>query len=226
MHHLIKNFFMASTLAIATLLTSCARPVNPDSSVDPYEKINRHSFTVNRAIDSLLFRPLATTYAAILPGFARQGISNAFDNFEDVTTIANDILQARFKQAGSDTGRILINTTYGIGGLFDVASKMGIKKHYEDCGLTLAYWGQHQSAYFNIPIIGPSTFRDAFGKVVDLFALSPWPYIRPFSADYGLYGVYLLDVRSQLLPANQLIAQAFDPYVFVRDAYLQTRNKL
>lgn len=226
MHHLFKKLLICTGLAASVLLTSCARPKNPDAPLDPYEKVNRRSFALNQALDSLLFRPLATSYATIVPGVMRKGVSNFFDNFEDVTTVANDVLQARFRQAYSDSWRVVFNTTFGIGGLFDFSTHMGLKKHYEDFGLTLAYWGGHQSAYLNLPLLGPSTFRDGFGKIVDLFALSPWPYIRPMSFDYELYGLYLLDVRSQLLQANGLLEQAFDPYVLMRDAYMQTRDKM
>ncbi len=226
MRYLWKKLIVSGCLTALTLMAGCARPVNKDSPIDPYEKINRKFFSFNRAVDSLVLRPVATAYATIIPGTLRKGVSNFFDNFEDVTTTANDVLQARFTQAYSDSWRVIFNSTIGIGGLFDVASHIGLHKHYEDFGLTMAYWGQNRSAYLDLPIIGPSTFRDSFGKMVDLFALSPWPYIRPMSLDYELYGVYLMDVRSQLLPANELIAQAFDPYVFVRDAYLQTRDKL
>lgn len=135
-------------------------------------------------------------------------------------------LQGKLNYAVLDFWRFVLNTTIGVGGLFDVASAIGLPTHYQDFGLTLAYWsGGKPSSYLMMPLLGPGTFRDYFAAPAD-YATTPWSYMKPRWIGYSIFAVEVLDVRSRLLPADKLIDQSFDPYIFVRDAYLQRRNKL
>jgi phospholipid-binding lipoprotein MlaA len=204
-------------------LTACTR--YPDSK-DPYEGFNRKVFAFNQAMDTIIMRPIAKTYVTITPVLVQQGVGNFYDNFWSPTTVVNDLLQAKFGYALSDTWRFLINSTVGLLGLIDVASHLpALPKHYEDLGLTFAYWGAPESAYFQIPFFGASTYRDVSGRVIDTFAFSFWPYIKPNGTAYAVYSGYLIDARASILPADKLIKQAFDPYIFVRNAYFQYREK-
>ncbi len=221
MRHIL-NLIISLSL-ILTLVGCVKKPSDPQ---DPYEGYNRYAFAFNQDVDHLIYRPAATVYKTIVPPPLKQGIGNAFNNVETLTFIPNDILQGKFKWALVDFWRIIINTTVGIGGLFDVASRMGLPKHYEDFGLTLAYWsGGKKEPYLIVPFIGPYTTRSAFGGLFD-YVTTPWPYIRPNAVTYWAYGLKYLNVRASLLSADKLFDNAFDPYAFLRSAYLQRRNRL
>jgi len=202
-------------------LSGCVSTANhaPD---DPYEGFNRAMFSFNRGLDKVILRPVAKTYDFVLPAPAKKGVSNFFSNIGDVSNIPNDLLQANFIHAGDDLFRVVINTTAGIGGLFDVASKAGLQKNYEDFGLTLAQWGAKDTHYLVLPVFGSSTFRDAPALIVD-YGLDPISYIEPDGYRYAALGLRVIDKRSKLLGSDRLVDEAFDPYVFVRDAYLQRR---
>jgi phospholipid-binding lipoprotein MlaA len=212
------NIITLSCLAMLSLLLSgCA-------CVDPLEPLNRKIFVFNMALDKAIFRPVATAYDRVVPAPVACSIGNFFDNIDDVTNIANNVLQFKFYDAWSDAWRVGFNTTFGLLGLFDVASRAGLPKHHQDFGLTLARYGFVNSTYLMVPFFGPSTIRDTAGWFVDWNYLSVWPYIHPKEARYGLYGLRLVHKRACLLPADKLIDDALDPYVFVRDAYLQKRD--
>jgi len=219
----VKRTLFAILLGVVTLTTACTRYPNPK---DPYEGINRKIFAFNEAMDAMIMRPIAKTYVTITPTFFQRGVSNFYDNFWIPTTVVNDLLQGKVGYALSDTWRFLINSTIGLLGLIDVASHLpALPKHYEDLGLTFAYWGATESAYFQVPFLGPFTFRDAFARPIDTFVFSLWPFVEPNGTAYALYAGYLLDTRASVLPADKLIRQAFDPYIFVRNAYFQYRAK-
>ena len=211
-------------ILVSVIITGCARkPSNP--AVDPYENFNRAMFAFNQDIDHLVYRPASKVYRAITPAFFRKGVSNVFENIGELTTLPNDILQGKVRYVFVDFWRFVLNSTFGIGGLFDVASKLGLPKHYEDFGMTLAYWsGGNRSPYFVIPLLGPSTFRTAFSLPFN-YIMSPWAYINPRSISGYSYLLKYLNLRTKLLLTDKLIDQAFDPYVFVRNAYLQYRNR-
>ncbi len=198
-------------------MTGCA-------CVDPLEPINRKIFAFNMVIDQVVFRPVATAYDKVMPTFLVCRVENFFNNVDDVTNIANNVLQCKFLDAWSDCWRLAFNTTFGLFGLFDVATRAGLEKHHQDFGLTLARYGFVQSTYLMVPFFGPSTLRDSIGWTVDWRYLSVWPYIQPRSLRYGLYGFRLVHKRASLLAADKLIEEAIDPYLFVRDAYLQKRE--
>lgn len=212
------------TITMAICLTGCATnkyPVNPN---DPYESFNRKMYSFNTGLDKVLIKPGAVTYDRIVPWPAQKGISNFFSNIEEIPTVANDLLQFNLAHAISDTWRFAINTTVGIGGLLDVASHMGLPNHKEDFGLTLAKWGVKRSPYIVLPILGPSTVRDAVAFPINYQYMTIWPYVNPQKLRYGLLLLHATDLRAELLPSDKLMAESFDPYIFVRDAYLQKRT--
>lgn len=223
---MLKKLLTISLLSITLLLTGCAR--NPVDKRDPYAKFNRIMFAFNMDMDHLLMRPIATTYNFITPRFVQTGVTNFFENINEVTSVPNDILQGKFLFMFNDFWRVIINTTFGIGGLFDVAKHMGLRPHYENFGLTLAYWegGKQHAPYLVLPFFGPGTFRSDFGLMVDVpfspYFLIPWDY---WYYDVGLRAFHAINHRASLLEANRMIDTAFDPYIFVRSAYTQTMDK-
>jgi phospholipid-binding lipoprotein MlaA len=202
-------------------VSSCATKNN---SVDPQESFNRKIYAFNNVVDSLALKPAAVVYTHITPPFVRDGVHNVFNNINEVTDISNDLLQGKLTFAANDSLRLLVNSTWGIGGTIDVAQSFNLPPHDEDFGLTLATWsGEPNSTFFVFPILGPSTNRDAVGSLFDLFVFSAWPYFIPKNIYYPLLITWAIDKRAQLLPADQLIQQSFDPYIFIRDAYTTMR---
>jgi phospholipid-binding lipoprotein MlaA len=191
---------------------------------DPYENYNRHAFQMNDTLDRNILKPVARAFNA-LPYPVPQGVRHFFNNLAEIPTIVNDLLQGEFLHATSDTWRFAVNSTIGIGGLCDVASKMQLKPHDNDFGITLAKWGYKSSAYFVLPILGPSTIRDSIGVVPDYNVFSVYPYIYPLTARYGLIALNGVSKRADFLNFEGVVDQlAIDPYVFQRDAYLQHRQ--
>lgn len=191
---------------------------------DPYERFNRAMFGFNEVMDRILLKPVATAYYTFIPSPVQRMVHHFFQNIRTVPTVANDILQFNFYQATNDMWRLGINTTFGLAGFFDVASCIKLKPYENDFGLTLAKWGYKNSNYLVVPFWGPHTFRDAINLPVDYFAFSVYPYIKPLSTQYAIYGVGVIDRRTQLLKFQGLLDEAaLDKYVFVRNAYLQSR---
>lgn len=192
---------------------------------DPYEGFNRAMFSVNEGIDKVA-KPVAEGYDAVAPLPVKAGIGNFFGNIGDVWIAVNNFLQGKGGDGFSDVGRFLINTTIGIGGVFDVASEMGLEKHSEDFGQTLAVWGVPEGNYLFWPLIGPRTTRDTFGWLVDTTADPVWR-VDDVALRNSLVGVRFVDVRASLLPTDKVVEQAaFDKYVYIRDAYLQNRRSV
>jgi phospholipid-binding lipoprotein MlaA len=218
----------ASLLAIACLTQFGCASLPPGAKRDPrdpWERMNRTTFKVNLALDHAIARPIARTYEKVTPRPVRTGVSNFMDNLFYTITMANDLLQLKFKPFAQDTGRFVLNTTVGIGGIFDPASKVGLPKNQEDLGQTFGYWGAKPGPYFVIPILGPSDVRDGIGRVGDTY-LSPLQYVRNNYIKYSIYGVELVDTRYRLLPQDKLLDEAFDPYTLLKNAYLQRRQYL
>jgi phospholipid-binding lipoprotein MlaA len=213
-------------LTCLTLFGCASLPPNskPDPR-DPWERMNRTTFKFNTAVDHAVLRPVARTYEKITPHVVRTGVSNFMDNLLYPVTMANDLLQLKFKSFGQDTGRFLMNTTIGIGGLFDPATRTGLPKNDEDLGQTFGYWGSKPGPYVMIPFLGPSDVRDGLGRVGDIW-LSPPHYISNNYVSYGLWGVGLLDARYRLLPQDKLLDESYDPYLFLKNVYLQRREFL
>jgi phospholipid-binding lipoprotein MlaA len=211
-------------IGLMFMLVGCASTTGPVNPQDPYENFNRKVFAFNMALDQAFMRPIAKVYDIVLPWPIKKGVSNVFDNIADVTSAANEILQLDIPQAITDIARVLINTTIGIGGLIDVATKVGIERDTEDFGVTLAHWGVKNTPYLVLPILGPFTIRDAIGYPINYFLLSPWGYMQTTSWQLMVAGLYFVQRRAELLVGDKVLDDAFDPYVFVRDAYLQRRE--
>lgn len=213
-----------ASIASCLLLSAClSKGPNPD---DPYESINRKTHNFNMAFDATALKPAAKFYKLVIPAPIRSGVNNAYNNVNMLPTIANDLLQAEGNQAIKDTWRFIANSTIGVAGIIDVATSFGLPPHSNDLGLTFAKWGDKKSPYIVIPFLGPSTIRDGAGMLFDYTLFTPYPYIP---TGYGFYGVLVLryiDLRSQMLETDRLIAEALDKYSFIRDAYLQHRNYL
>lgn len=188
---------------------------------DPWESFNRPIFTFNDTLDTYALKPLAQGYQAVTPQFLEDGIHNVFNNVGDVGNLVNDLLQGKVHAAGVDTSRLLFNTTFGVLGFFDVASKMDLRRSDEDFGQTLGAWGVASGPYVVLPLLGPSTGRDAVGKIPDSFT-EPYPYISDVPARNSIHGLNVVDTRASLLSAEKLITG--DKYVFIRNAYLQNRE--
>jgi phospholipid-binding lipoprotein MlaA len=224
-------FHRLARAAIATgalLLAGCAT-VPPDAGKnprDPFERFNRNVYAFNDQFDRYLLKPVAKGYVAVVPHAFRLCIANAFSNVEEIRTAVNDILQAKPVGASTDTGRLAINTTLGVFGCFDIATKMGLERRNEDFGLTLARWGAGTGPYLVLPILGPSDVRDGIGLVPDSYA-NPISYVHPVYDRYIYFVGSAIDTRARLLDATDLIDRtALDRYQFTRDAYLQRRTSL
>lgn len=212
------------TALVAALIASTCVAAGEDNPRDPHEGFNRTMFAVHEAIDNVFARPLAKAYDAAVPLPVKASVGNFFGNVSDLWIGANDLMQGKVGDAGVDFGRLLINSTVGILGLFDVASEIGLEKHDEDFGQTVATWGYEDSAYVFLPVFGPKTVRDTAGLVVDMFA-SPVGRTTPISARNSLYGLRLVDTRASLLPADKVIEEAaLDKYAYIRDGYMQRRR--
>ncbi|AVO58234.1 MULTISPECIES: MlaA family lipoprotein [Pseudomonas] len=188
---------------------------------DPWESINRPIFTFNDTIDTYALKPLAQGYQAVTPQFLEDGIHNFFRNIGDVGNLANDILQAKPHAAAVDTARLLMNTTIGVAGFFDVSTKMGLQRNDEDFGQTLGYWGVGSGPYVMLPFFGPSTLRDAPAKYVDSFT-DGYRYVNDVPVRNSVFALEVVDTRASLLSSEKLISG--DKYTFIRNAYLQNRE--
>jgi phospholipid-binding lipoprotein MlaA len=211
-------------LCCTALLSACVTlpPNAPRSPQDPFERWNRGVYKFNDALDRGVMKPVARFYQRAVPRPVRKGISNFLANLEMPTVIINDGLQGKPVAVLNDIGRLLINTTFGIGGIMDPASKAGVPRNNEDFGQTLGKWGVHAGPFIELPLLGPSDVRDAPARVVDVYTYPP-TYLTNSYESYGLYALYLIDLRAGLLSLDNTIKTAFDPYVFIRDAYLQRR---
>lgn len=207
--------------AAATMLGGCATKGTPG---DPFEPYNRVAFKFNDAVDQAALKPAATAYKRVLPGFVQTGVNNFFGNLSDVWSAANNLMQGKGEAGLSDVTRVAVNTTFGLAGLLDIASEAGLRKHYEDFGQTLGYWGVPSGPYLVLPILGPSTVRDTAGLPLDL-AANPWNHVDPSHVRNWGAGLRVVDTRSTLLDASNLLEEAaLDRYVFIRDGFLQRRQ--
>lgn len=213
----------ALLLAGSLLLGGCA--VNGDRR-DPLEPLNRGIYQFNESVDKAVIKPVAQGYKAVLPQPLRTGIGNFFSNLDDGLVVANDLLQLKLERAVTDLFRVITNTTIGLGGLLDIATPMGLEKHNEDFGQTLGYWGIGNGPYLVLPILGPSSFRDAVGRVAD-WQIDPVTNHPRVAERNSAVAVKFEDIRARLLDTDKVLDDAaIDPYVFVRDAYLQRRRNL
>lgn len=238
----LRRRLLAVPLAITLLgLGACATTRNPDANPatpgadvsepddarDPFEGFNRAMYTFNTKLDTYVLKPVAKGYRAVVPTPARQGVSNFFANLREPMVMVNDALQGKFGHAASDLGRFLTNSTLGVLGLFDVASRMGLEKRNEDFGQTLAVWGVAEGPYLVLPFFGPSGMRDGVGLAGDYYTYPP-TYMEETSTAWKLFAVDTVDARTRYLDAGDILYQAAgdDPYIFVREAYRQRRRNL
>jgi phospholipid-binding lipoprotein MlaA len=211
-------------LALSGLLTGCAAlPPGERDPRDRFERTNRAVYRFNDGLDRNIARPLAKGYVKVTPAPVRTGVSNFFQNLFYPTVIVNDLLQGKLRSFGGDTARLVVNTTLGIGGLFDPATQMGLPAGDEDFGQTLGRWGVPMGPYVVLPVFGPSSARDTVGFAGDWFT-DPKNYVRNTYVSVGLSGASLLDLRAELLATDEVLARSYDPYVFVRNAYLRRRE--
>jgi phospholipid-binding lipoprotein MlaA len=205
------------------LLGGCATSGNQK---DPIEGFNRAMFSFNEGLDTVLIKPVAQGYDAVMPTPVRTGVTNFFGNIADFFIGFNNLLQGKPDQALSDLGRVAINSTIGILGLFDVATEAGLEKHEEDFGQTFGRWGMGDGAYVVLPVFGPRSVRDAAGLILDM-AADPVGDVEHIPTRNTLTALRLIDTRADLLPADKVIAEAaLDKYSYVRDGYLQRRRNL
>jgi phospholipid-binding lipoprotein MlaA len=213
-------------LVAIALLAGCA--IAPPRTDDPMEKFNRKSYAFNNSVDKAVIRPVAIAYRSVTNVPVRTSVSDFFTNIRMPITVANDLLQARPKQALYSSGRFLVNLTLGIGGLFDPASQFGIPLEDNDFGVTLARWGLPEGDYLVLPLLGPTTVRDVWKLPVDSYFFDPISYFSRnhdfnYNTEYLPQVLYLVTLRSRGVDAESFLASAYDPYVFIRDAYRQQR---
>ncbi|MEE8059288.1 MAG: VacJ family lipoprotein [Pseudomonadales bacterium] len=194
-----------------------------DTDPDPWEPLNRKIFAFNEGADQYVLTPLAKGYQWVTPDPVETGIGNMFSNLLEVTTIFNDLLQFKFGQAASDTGRFLVNTTVGLVGFFDVATTIGLEKHHEDLGQTLGYWGVGSGPYLVVPLLGSYTLRSGVGGIGDVYT-DYVGKIEHVPTRNQLWVTRTLDRRARLFAAEALITG--DRYLFIRNAFLQRREYL
>lgn len=215
----LKGLLFATLFGL--MLSGCASTANND----PLEGFNRGVYKFNDVADKAVIKPVAGAYKAVLPSPVRSGVNNFFSNLNTFVSAINDLLQFKFDKAAEGAGRFVINSTFGIAGLVDVASMDGIEKRNEDFGQTLGHWGVGSGAYIVLPFLGPSSVRDTTGLVVDTLAFDPISYVEDPATRNVARTIKLIDKRAQYLPASDLLDEAaLDPYAFMRDAYFQRRN--
>lgn len=203
--------------------TGCATSQKADSR-DPWEGWNRSVQSFNDKLDDYVMKPVARGYKKVTPEFVDSGVTNFFSNIDDINVLINDLLQFKLAQTGMDTGRFLVNTTTGLGGFVDVASKLDLPKHHEDLDQTLGAWGVPSGPYVVIPLLGPSTPRGVVGLAGD-GATNPIYWINPAAYAYGTGTLRTIDTRADLLSASKIVDEAsVDRYEFIRNAYFQDRN--
>ena len=211
------GYVRSALLAVVAL----GAPTLHAAEEDPWEDVNRAVFRFNDTVDTYSLKPLAQGYQKVTPDVIETGISNVFSNLDDVVVLTNNLLQGKIRDAGIDTSRILFNTTFGVLGFFDVATRMGLPKNDEDLGQTLGAWGLGSGPYVVLPFLGPSTVRDVAGRTGDSF-VRPYRYINDVPVRNSTFGVDVVDTRAGLLSAEKMITG--DKYIFIRNAYLQNRE--
>jgi phospholipid-binding lipoprotein MlaA len=215
------------TVVLMTLWLSACASLPSNATVDPrdpFERYNRAMFSFNKAVDENVLVPVATGYVNVIPSLIRTAIGNFFGNIGDVWTAVNNYLQGKPRDGTSDLARVVLNSTFGIAGLIDVATPAGLPKHAEDFGQTLGVWGVKSGAYLVLPIFGSSTVRDGLARPVDLY-VDPINAIDSVRLENSARALRLVDDRAALLDSTRLMQDAaLDPYQFVRDAYLQRRE--
>lgn len=225
-----RRILAATAIAVSLALGGCATVQQarggPGQKLDPWENWNRKVFAFNEGLDAYVLKPVATAYANVVPQPVRRGVDNFFANAADAWSAVNNVLQGKGQAAFEDVVRVTTNSFFGIGGIFDVASEIGIPRHKEDFGQTLGRWGFGAGAYVVWPLFGPSTVRDSIALPFDR-AASPALLIDDGRTQFSLTVLQVINTRANLLGASQVLDDiALDKYSFLRDAYLQRRRSL
>jgi phospholipid-binding lipoprotein MlaA len=217
-------------LTSSLFLAGCASAPSSDgeeaparAQYDPLEPLNRGLYNINDAFDRVTLKPIARGYKAVVPDFARRGVTNFSRNLFTPRSAVNNFLQGKPGPGFSELGRFIINSTLGIGGLIDVASAQGMPEYDEDFGQTLAAWGIPEGPYLFIPILGPNTLLDAVSTPIDIVSDPLYHYDNSSVRD-KVYGLRVIDLRMRLLTAEQLLEDSKDPYLTLRESYLQNRR--
>lgn len=216
------NYTLLPAVVIACVLGLAPSSVSAENH-DPWEPLNQRIFSFNKFMDDKFIRPVAQGYRNNMPRPVQRGVRNFFNNLNDVTVLMNNVLQLKLGDAANDTGRLLLNTTIGLGGFLDVATGAGLEKNNEDFGQTLGAWGIGPGPYVVLPLFGPSTLRDSFGFGVDVYT-SPIHYVDDVTARNSLHALNTLDTRVEALQLDTMMFG--DEYIFIREAYLQQREYL
>lgn len=219
---------LAAVVLIVLAAAGCAT-IPPDAGsnpADPLEVYNRHMFEFNERLDQYVLRPVAEGYVKVVPEPVRDCVGNVFRNLGDLGNAVNNLLQGKFFEASSDLCRVAINSTIGLLGCFDVATRVGLVRSNEDFGQTLGRWGVGPGPYFVLPLFGPSTIRDTFGRAADAYG-DPLTYLDSTRVALSAQTLRVIDTRANLLQATRVLeGAALDKYQFVRDGYLQRRRNL
>lgn len=213
-----------SLIALLTTLAGCATAPGRTTAEDPWETVNRGIYRFNDVADRATLKPVAKVYQKVTPSWIRTGISNFFANLSYPTTIVNQLLQGKPLMAAKDTGRLLLNTTVGIGGLIDVAERNGLPANDEDFGQTLAVWGVPSGPFINLPVFGPSSARDAPSRIADYFTGVNRYVDVHWQEDWTARALDIVSFRADLLPLEAQLDNVFDRYAFLRDAWAQRRE--
>lgn len=214
-------------LGLAIAMVGCASiPAGVETSPnDPWEPFNRSVFEFNEGLDAYLLKPVVAGYRFVLPEFVRDGIYNFFSNYSDIYTALQNLLQGKPDYAFSDLMRVVVNTTFGLGGLIDMATPGGLPKHKEDWGQTFGVWGVPAGPYVVLPFFGPSNVRDTFGTVADLESDYLFTYVKDIGLRNSITGLRVVNARNTYYEAGDLLdGAAIDKYSFMRDAYIQRRE--
>ncbi|UJF23720.1 VacJ family lipoprotein [Suttonella sp. R2A3] len=218
----LKHTLLCSSLIV---LTACSSAIGPDGYTnDPWEPMNRGIFSFNETLDTALLKPIATGYDAVVPDPVQTGVSNFFGNIADMGAVVNSVLQFKFDQAAWGTARVINNTFFGLGGIFDVATPLGNNKIHADFSSTLAHYGVESGPYLVLPVLGPSTPRDAFGRLVDKTAIDPFDYVNSDEINWTAFALDGINTRARLLDLEQSMGDDVgDKYTLIRDSWIQHR---
>jgi len=219
----VKRQLSQIVLAASLLLVGCASAPTANPK-DPWEPMNRSVASFNDKIDDNVLKPVATGYRNVVPDLIQTGVRNVFNNFADMWSTVNNLLQLKPTNTVESLGRVIVNTVFGIYGIFDVATYIKLERHPEDFGQTLGHWGVPNGPYLVLPLLGPSTLRDGASLPVD-FAVSPTKLIGDIPTRNKVFALRLVSKRAELLKSGNMLEQAsIDKYSFTRDAYLQYRR--
>ncbi len=217
----MKSIHWLGGVCVAAALSGCASTGQDSNPQDPWEGFNRGVYQFNDTLDRYALKPIAQGYDTVTPDPVQDGVGNFFSNLGEIRTVFNSVLQWQWGNAGVASGRFLVNTILGVGGVLDPATRMGLNENEEDFGQTLGVWGVDSGPYLVLPILGPSTVRDTSGLPVDMYTY-PVTYVEDDKWRYGLTFLRYVDLRASLLDQEALIQG--DRYSFIRDAYLQRRQ--